>query len=162
MKEILLQLKVVIIGNEKDCQRIIIEAMKKAGLKPSVRMIKNGTFVKRWLNNVEELPNVIFADIDSEKQTSCSALKLIRENPRFKNIPVIVLSDSTYIEQIKTTFDYGANLYLPKPVFSVCRSKALETIFAPDWKERLLNRNKNTFVINHTLSKGSKPGLHAY
>lgn len=162
MKDVLQHLKVVIIGHEKDCQKIIHDAMKKSGLKSSVRMIKNGSMIKRWINNVKDLPNVVFVDIDSEKQPNNSVLKLIRESPRFKNIPVIVLSESTYIEQIRSTFDNGANLYLPKPVFSICRSKALKTIFTPNWQERLLNRNKNSFVINHTLSKGSDPGLHAY
>lgn len=65
--------------------------------------------------NNEEFPKVIFLDLDLRgRQKGIDALKRIKNSPKFKDIPVVIYSQSNEEIDIKETGRLNANSYLEK------------------------------------------------
>lgn len=66
--------------------------------------------------DVENLPTIILLDLKLPKVDGMEILRRIRENPRTRRIPVIVLTSSTEEQDIVKSYDLGCNSYVRKPV----------------------------------------------
>lgn len=61
-------------------------------------------------------PSVILLDIKMPKMNGIEVLKHIRSNPRFKFIPVIMVTSSNEERDLIESYKLGANSYVVKPV----------------------------------------------
>ncbi|MEJ7588012.1 MAG: response regulator [Ferruginibacter sp.] len=61
------------------------------------------------------LPDIVFLDLNMPGKNGKECLKEIKENPRFKALPVIIYSTSAHTKDIMDTHSTGANLYIRKP-----------------------------------------------
>jgi CheY-like chemotaxis protein len=60
-------------------------------------------------------PDIILLDLNLPKQDGREVLKKIKKDPRFRSIPVIVLTTSTSEEDIADAYALHANCYICKP-----------------------------------------------
>ena len=70
------------------------------------------------LKEFQELPNLILLDILLPKINGIEVCKWIREQPRFKSIPVIIFTALVQEEDRIEGLNAGANEYITKP-FSI-------------------------------------------
>jgi len=63
-----------------------------------------------------KIAKVILLDIDLPDINGIELLRKIRQIPQLQYIPVIMFSTSDNPQDIKQSYDYGANAYLVKPV----------------------------------------------
>jgi len=61
-------------------------------------------------------PCFILLDLNMPRMDGREALKLIKLDPEFRKIPVVVLTTSKAEEDILKTYNTGANSYITKPV----------------------------------------------
>ncbi len=61
-------------------------------------------------------PKVVFLDLKLPKVDGHEVLRRIRDDPRTKSIPVVVLTSSREESDILRTYDNGANSYVVKPL----------------------------------------------
>ncbi len=61
-------------------------------------------------------PGLILLDLNMPRKDGREALKEIKEDPRLRHIPIVVLTTSKAEEDILRTYDLGANSYITKPV----------------------------------------------
>lgn len=61
------------------------------------------------------LPDVILLDIEMPKMNGFEACRLIRQEEKTKNIPIIMLTSKTEAAYMEKGFQAGANLYIGKP-----------------------------------------------
>jgi DNA-binding response OmpR family regulator len=61
-------------------------------------------------------PGLILLDLNMPKKDGREALREIKSNASFRQIPVVVLTTSKAEEDIYRTYDLGANSYITKPV----------------------------------------------
>ncbi|WP_373695810.1 response regulator [Brunnivagina elsteri] len=61
-------------------------------------------------------PGLILLDLNMPKKDGREALKEIKNDPKLKQIPVIVLTTSKAEEDIYHTYDLGANSFIIKPM----------------------------------------------
>ena len=59
-----------------------------------------------------EIPQVILLDISLPGMNGLEALKLMRDNEKTKNVPVIVVSNNDEIKDRKTAVDLGAKFII--------------------------------------------------
>lgn len=85
----------------------------------------NGVEALEWLNNNANEVDVILMDLQMPVLNGYEATKLIRQNPKLKNIPVIAFSAGVLKSQIKEALDAGVNDFITKP-FNV--EEAIKTI----------------------------------
>jgi CheY-like chemotaxis protein len=70
----------------------------------------------QYADRAEGLPAVIFLDIKMPKMDGLEVLRHIKANPRFKNIPVVMLTSSKEEPDLAACYSLGVNAYVVKPV----------------------------------------------
>jgi DNA-binding NarL/FixJ family response regulator len=91
-------------------------------------------------------PHVIFLDLNMPFKNGIECLKYIRENPKLKDIPVVVLSTTSSQEAVDQTYQQGANYYICKPRTFQHLVKVIEKVLSIDmWQ--LPQPPKEKFVL---------------
>lgn len=72
-------------------------------------------YLEKWENG-DLVPVVILLDLKLPKVSGLEVLEEIKKHPTFKTIPVVVLTTSSESNDVKTSYELGANSYIIKPV----------------------------------------------
>ena len=98
---------------------LTLRAFSKKKLSNPVIVARDGeealAHIPRWEAG-EPLPAVILLDINLPKISGLEVLRQLKAHPRFRRIPVVVLTSSREDKDLKTAYDLGVNSYIEKPV----------------------------------------------
>ena len=72
-------------------------------------------YLQRWEEG-EPVPVLILLDLSLPKVSGLSVLSVIKKHPRFRTIPIVMLTGSEDDVDIKEAYKLGCNSYLVKPV----------------------------------------------
>jgi CheY-like chemotaxis protein len=110
--------------------RLIQEALKTTDLQYVLDIAADGDeALSRMLNEASpsprSLPDLVILDLNLPGRSGHEVLAVIKEHPRTRTIPVIVLSSSGLNEDIQKAYGAHANCYIQKPqniddFFHVC------------------------------------------
>lgn len=97
------------------------EAFGERKVISKLSVVKNGGdavdfLLKRNGFQNEEKPDLILLDINLPVKSGIEVLKIIKENPNTKKIPVIMLTTSSSQKDINLAYQYHANSYITKPL----------------------------------------------
>jgi twitching motility two-component system response regulator PilG len=121
MDAILQDLKVMVIDDSNTIRRAADVLLKKTGC--TVITAEDGFDALALI--VSERPDIIFIDVMMPRLNGYETCSIIRSNPEFDNIPLVLLSSkSSFCDKARGAV-VGANSYLTKP-FS--KSELLDTI----------------------------------
>jgi CheY-like chemotaxis protein len=139
--------------NLDDCD-LVREAWKETSVGKELRCVNDGSELLAYLNREGEysdrerapLPSVILLDLHMPKMTGHEALALIKQNPTFAGIPIIVLTTSKAPRDINRSAMEGVHGYIQKPnTFS-------------GYLQLLANLNNNWQEILDQPFSGNSPG----
>jgi CheY-like chemotaxis protein len=107
--------------DEDDCL-VVSEALNLACTGCAFRCVRDGAEMMDYLNrngrygNPESspVPDIILLDLNMPKMSGREVLKRLKTNSRFRSIPVIILTTSRELEDVKVCYDLGANSYITK------------------------------------------------
>lgn len=92
-------------------------------------VVKNGMLLIKYLENTQQLPDIIFMDLNMPYKNGVQCLEEIKRADKWKTIKTIILSTSSNKDQIKKLYDLGADLYITKPAsFIELKKKLFECI----------------------------------
>ena len=98
---------------------LTLRAFSKKKFSNQVHIARDGeealAFMPRWEAG-EALPAVILLDINLPKVNGLEVLRQLKAHERFRRIPVVVLTSSREVKDLKTAYDLGVNSYIEKPV----------------------------------------------
>ena len=115
----------ILVAEDDADDRFLLEtAFAENGFKGKLEFVENGVELLEYLrnlnaseNNAEHpLPGFILLDLNMPKKDGREVLKEIKEDPRFKKIPVIVFTTTKNENEINRCYELGANTYVVKPV----------------------------------------------
>jgi CheY-like chemotaxis protein len=127
--------KVLLVEDNFINQKVFSGVLSKSAIRISVA--NNGQEALDILYGDKEF-DIIFMDINMPIMDGYLATSKIREDERFKNIPIIALTALTASTEVENMFSSGMNGYLAKPL----KKEKLFTVFAQFIKERKEDRRK--------------------
>ena len=109
--------------NEDDVQ-LTLRAFKKHNIANDVHVARDGREALDFLfgtgsyasRDSTELPNVVLLDLKLPRVDGLEVLRQMRDDPRTKSLPVVVLTSSNEERDLVESYRLGANSYVRKPV----------------------------------------------
>jgi CheY-like chemotaxis protein len=107
---------IFIVDDDPDDRQIILDAFLERSPQIDYVFIENAeTLLETLYSEDSEYPALILLDLNMPGMLGLQALKEIRGNKQFSQIPVIVLTTSTLNQDRKTSYELGASCFLRKP-----------------------------------------------
>jgi CheY-like chemotaxis protein len=103
---------IMVVEDEELLLQALTKKFKLAGL--DVLSCSSGQQAVDYLNNLENLPDAISLDYYLKDMNGLAFMQQVRDNPKWANIPVIVLSNSASPEKVTNMLALGAKKYLLK------------------------------------------------
>ena len=109
------KLQPILLLEDDDVDAKILErTFQNLNIPNSIIRAKNGVEGLEILSECDELPFLIFLDLNMPKMNGLEFLKKVKEDPSIKTIPIIVLTTSDNENDVKTSFERGANGFMIK------------------------------------------------
>ena len=107
--------------------RLMSEAFKRSKLESRLHVAHNAQEAVVFLSAESPRPDLILLDLSIPKVNGFELLGQIKGDPRWKAVPVVILTASNSKEDVQKAYDLFANCYLLKPgelneFFQVVRS----------------------------------------
>lgn len=114
------RLDVLIVENDPAAARLTKEAFREAGLQQGVRSLPDGDQALAFLRREQNFknhphPDIIFLDLHLPKKSGLEVLHEIKNNPKLKSTPVVVVSGSADPKEIREAYELHASCYIRKP-----------------------------------------------
>lgn len=108
----------LLVEDNPDDEELTLRSLKQCKLANEIRVARDGVEAIGMLHgeSSDPLPAVVLLDLKLPKLDGLGVLKRIREHPRTRTLPVVVLTSSAEDSDILATYDLGANSYVRKPV----------------------------------------------
>lgn len=94
----------------------IKRAIKQLAISNELIVRENGEEGIAFLENSDDLPGIIFLDINMPKMNGIEFLEHIKQNKEWAQIPIVVLTTSKDQQDKLATFGHGISGYMVKPV----------------------------------------------
>ncbi len=106
----------IVAEDDKDDQLLIREAFEECEIDTKdILFADDGEELMALLPDVDNETTLILLDLNMPRKDGREVLKEIRANEKTRHIPVIILSTSGSLEDVKFTYKHGANTYFTKP-----------------------------------------------
>lgn len=102
----------MVVEDEELLLQALTKKFKLAGL--DVLSCSSGQQAIDYLNNLDNLPDAISLDYYLKDMNGLAFMQQVRDNPKWADIPVIVLSNSASPEKVTNMLALGAKKYLLK------------------------------------------------
>ena len=114
------EIRILLIEDNPGDVLLFREAMKECPASCSIRVARDGEEAKNILfahrGGPDSLPDLIVLDLNLPKVTGDQILLLIKADTELRSIPVLILSSSSDLADIRRSYDNQASCYLVKPV----------------------------------------------
>jgi len=118
------QLTVLLVEDNPRDVRLTQRAFVLTGLPHELRVVRDGDEALMYLRregaytdpHTSPRPDVILMDLNLPRMSGHEVLDCLKQDTRFKQIPVIVLTTSGRPDDVRLAYEAGANAYLLKPV----------------------------------------------
>jgi len=112
------------VEDNPDDAFFVERAFKKVGMAGMLRTVSHGEEAVEYLlgrgqfKNEREYPppELMLLDLKLPRMSGFEVLEWLREQPRLKRLPVVVLSSSAQDSDVNKAYELGANSYLVKPI----------------------------------------------
>lgn len=115
---------ILLIEDNADDAGLTIRAFRKIQASLRVEHFSDGSEALRYIfcegafrdRDVDAMPRLILLDLKMPRIDGLEVLKRIKSDPRTVGIPVVMLSSSNEMTDIRNCYRQGANSYVLKPV----------------------------------------------
>lgn len=116
------QISILLAEDDKDDCYLFEKAIKELEIPFSLKIVNDGEELINYLSiNSEELPDILFLDLNMPRKNGFESLVEISENEKLKNLSVIILTtsfpqDKNYeLGMISHLFKIKARVFVRKP-----------------------------------------------
>lgn len=143
------RLHIILTEDDDDDRMIFQEAFEAVKLKHTLQLFEDGTGLLEYLDNTEELPHIIFLDLNMPVKTGLECLREIRSNSRLRDVAIAIYSTSGNDSTIEETFIAGANIYIRKTKDFASLKKILADIIHINWQYVTDGLNRENYMLSY-------------
>ncbi|MBA3664495.1 MAG: response regulator [Bacteroidetes bacterium] len=107
--------KIFLLVDDDDDDRDLFERAVKSIEGGVYYGVAGGPKMLEYLSGSQQLPDVIFLDVNMPEMSGWECLEILKSNKRYKNIPVLMYSTSSHSKDIKKAEALGAMTFCVKP-----------------------------------------------
>ena len=114
---------ILLVEDNPDDEALTLRAFSKNNIGNRIVVVRDGAEALDWLykrgqhqGRSEPDPQVILLDLKLPKVDGLEVLRQIREDPRTKLLPVVILTSSKEESDLLRGYELRANSYIRKPV----------------------------------------------
>ena len=142
-------LHILLADDDEDDRLIFKDAINEVKVKTKITMVNDGVQLMEYLQETEDdLPHIVFLDLNMPRKGGIECLKEIRNDPRLKDLSIAIYSTSASEDDIEDTFIKGANIYIKKPNDFTTLVKVLSEVITINWQYQTSDLNKENFVLS--------------
>ena len=109
--------------DDSDDRLLVKDALEECQWPGELRCVENGEELLDYLLHRGKYqdadaprPGVVLLDLNMPRKDGRQALREIRADPGLRRIPVIIFTTSKADADVETSYELGANSFIPKPV----------------------------------------------
>jgi two-component system, chemotaxis family, response regulator Rcp1 len=112
--------RVLLVEDNPAEVRLLEEAFKQSSDPLELHAVRDGEealdfIYRRYPHGNKPRPDIILLDINLPKLDGHQVLRKLKAEPDYKRIPILMLSASRSLKDIRSAYDNYANAYLQKP-----------------------------------------------
>lgn len=111
--------KILLADDDKEDRFIMSDTFNEIGLSEVIDFVENGEKLITYLEDIkteDHLPTLIVLDLNMPRMNGTQTLRALKNNVRYKHIPVIIFSTSVNVIEMQECMEIGAASYVTKPV----------------------------------------------
>ncbi|TCZ82042.1 response regulator [Lysobacter sp. N42] len=118
------RLRTILLAEDSPADaEMALDALREANLANPIVHVEDGVEVLDFLyrrgafaDRPDECPAVLLLDIKMPRMDGLEVLRTLREDAKFRKLPVVILSSSREENDLARSWDLGVNAYVVKPV----------------------------------------------
>ncbi|MBC3786393.1 response regulator [Spirosoma utsteinense] len=117
-----LTMTILIADDDADDRMFLEQAMRQNGYDQGIQFVEDGEDLMEYLrrqgryNEVNApWPNMLILDLNMPRKNGFQALSEIKDDPKLRRLPVIVMTTSSADEDVLKTYNLGVNSFVTKP-----------------------------------------------
>jgi CheY-like chemotaxis protein len=126
----------LLADDDPDDRLLAKQALEKSRLANDLRCVEDGEELLEYLRRrgryadprESPRPGLILLDLNMPRKDGREALREIKNDPKLRDIPVVVLTTSKAEEDIARTYNLGVNSYITKPVKFAALVEIMKTL----------------------------------
>ncbi|WP_178987694.1 response regulator [Winogradskyella schleiferi] len=139
---------IALADDDEDDRFFFTEAFEELKVTNKVSTFKDGAELMHYLEAPDnEIPDLLFLDLNMPKKSGIECLKDIKANKKFKDLVIAIYSTSSSEEDVEETFVLGANIYIKKPNDFEKLKKVLSEVVTTNWQYHTNGLNKENFLL---------------
>ena len=138
-------MRIMLADDDSDDRDLFTEAVNEHVA--DVDSVWNGVQLMKVLHQKEELPDLIFLDLNMPEKGGKECLSEIRRDEKLRNLPVLIYSTSSSKRDIDETYELGANRYVTKPISYSHLKKTVRELLELEPEEIQARPERSQFVF---------------
>jgi CheY-like chemotaxis protein len=113
---------ILIADDDADDRMFLEQAMRQNGYDQDIRFVEDGEELMEYLKRQGRYdeqnapwPNMLILDLNMPRKNGFQALSEIKDDPKLRRLPVIVMTTSSADEDVVKTYNLGVNSFVTKP-----------------------------------------------
>jgi two-component system response regulator len=128
-------MEILLVEDNPNDVELTLHAFRKHNLTNHVKVVRDGAEALDYLfrdgayeSRPDVCPKVVLLDLKLPKIDGLEVLRRMRQDPRTRHVPVVVLTSSYDERDVIESYNVGANSYIVKPVDFVQFTEAMRTL----------------------------------
>ena len=139
---------ILLADDDTDDCYFLNEALKEFTLPTHLTTVHDGEQLMQQLTKeTNELPDVLFLDLNMPRKNGFECLSEIKLNKRLKKLPVIIYSTSFHTKIAEMLYVNGANYYISKPTEISQLKKTVQQIITHIAQGNISQPVKEDFIL---------------
>ena len=116
--------RILLVEDSVNDVKLTTAALRAAGLANEIVVCRDGVEATDYLfrrgqfatRTDETCPAVVLLDLKMPRMDGLEVLSMVRADPRFRTLPIVMITSSAEEQDMVKSYNYGVNGYVVKPV----------------------------------------------